>query len=150
MEQQEIQERLNEIASGMEEYRVVYIARVGEDTNGENIYHFLLSKDPEEVFAEGWSEKPACNINNGILMIDEDMYDYVKELRTEVMLDLAQDNSCYSMQDCRDGIVCLASENIDNADEYPDHRIVIHFGEPIIEVERRLALRELVLRFVQS
>lgn len=149
MEQSEIHERLNEIASGMEEYKVVYIVHIGEDTDGKNIYHFLLSRDMEEVFGEGWSEKPACNIPNSVLMIEDGMYEYVKEMRADVTLDLAQENSCFSMQDCRDGIVCLASENIDYADEYPEHRIVIHFGEPIIEVERRLAARDLYMKFVQ-
>ena len=128
----------------MSEYKVVYIIYVGKDIDDKNIYQF-----PDDVFSEGWGEKPASNIPKSILMIDEDMYEYVKELKTDMILDLAQDNSCFSMQDARDNIVALAYENIDNYEEYPEEgRIVIHFGESIDEVEKNFAKRNLFLKFV--
>lgn len=133
----------------MSDYKVVYVLYVGKDTDNLNIYHFLLTTNSEEVFSEGWGEKPSCNINNGFLMISDNMYEYVKELKTSIILDLAQDNSCFSMQDCRDNIIALAYENIDNYEEYPDEgRIVIHFGDSIDEVERILAKRNLFMKFV--
>ena len=133
----------------MSEYKVVYIIYVGKDIDDKNIYQFILSNNPDDVFSEGWGEKPASNIPKSILMIDEDMYEYVKELKTDMMLDLAQDNSCFSMQDARDNIVALAYENIDNYEEYPEEgRIVIHFGESIDEVEKKLAKRNLFLKFI--
>lgn len=133
----------------MSEYKVVYIIYVGKDVDDKNIYQFILSNNPDDVFSEGWDEKPASNIPKSILMIDEDMYEYVKELKTDMMLDLAQDNSCFSMQDARDNIVALAYENIDNYEEYPEEgRIVIHFGESIDEVEKKFAKRDLYLKFI--
>lgn len=133
----------------MSDYKVVYVLYVGKDVDNLNIYHFLLSTNSEEVFSEGWGEKPSCNINNDFLMISDNMYEYVKELKTSIILDLAQDNSCFSMQDCRDNIIALAYENIDNYEEYPDEgRIVIHFGDSIDEVERILAKRNLFMKFV--
>lgn len=133
----------------MSEYKVVYIIYVGKDVDDKNIYQFILSNNPDDVFSEGWSEKPASNIPKSILMIDEDMYEYVKELKTDMILDLAQDNSCFSMQDARDNIVALAYENIDNYEEYPEEgRIVIHFGESIDEVEKKFAKRDLYLKFI--
>lgn len=133
----------------MSEYKVVYILHIGKNSDNLNIYHFLLSKNPDDVFSEGWGEKPACNINNNFLMLSEDMYEYIKELKTDITLDLAQDNSCFSMQDCRDNIIALAYENIDNYEEYPDDgRIVIHFGDNIDDVERILAKRNLYTKFV--
>ena len=133
----------------MSDYKVVYVLYVGKDVDNLNIYHFLLATNSEEVFSEGWGEKPSCNINNDFLMISDNMYEYVKELKTSIILDLAQDNSCFSMQDCRDNIIALAYENIDNYEEYPDEgRIVIHFGDSIDEVERILAKRNLFMKFV--
>lgn len=133
----------------MSDYKVVYVLYVGKDVDNLNIYHFLLTTNSEEVFSEGWGEKPSCNINNDFLMISDNMYEYVKELKTSIILDLAQDNSCFSMQDCRDNIIALAYENIDNYEEYPDEgRIVIHFGDSIDEVERILAKRNLFMKFV--
>lgn len=133
----------------MSEYKVVYIIYVGKDVDNKNIYQFILSNNPDDVFSEGWGEKPASNIPKSILMIDEDMYEYVKEVKTDITLDLAQDNSCFSMQDARDNIVALGYENIDTYEEYPeDGRIVIHFGESIDEVEKKFAKRDLYLKFI--
>ena len=82
-------------------------------------------------------------------MISEDQYEYIKEFKTEIILDLAQNNCCFSMQDCRDKIIALASENLDTAEEYPeDGRIVIHFGDKIDDVERVLAKRDILTKFI--
>ena len=129
--------------------KVVFILYIGKNSDGFNIYHFLLSDNDVDTFAEGWSEKPSCNEKLESLMIDDTMYEYVKELRTEIKLDLAQNNCCFSMQDCRDHIVALAYENLDEAEEYPEPcRIVIHFGDSIGDVEEMFAKRDMRLRFV--
>lgn len=129
--------------------KVVFILYIGKNSDGFNIYHFLLSENSEDTFAEGWAEKPSCNEKLENLMIEESMFEYVKELRTEIKLDLAQNNCCFSMQDCRDHIIALAYENLDEAEEYPEPcRIVIHFGDRINDVERMFAERDLRLRFV--
>lgn len=53
------------------------------------------------------------------------------------------------MQDCRDHIIALAFENLDDAEEYPeDGRIVIHFGDYIDDVESMLAKRDLRMRYI--
>jgi hypothetical protein len=55
------------------------------------------------------------------------------------------------MQDCRDRIVALAYENLDNAEEYPEPcRIVIHFGDYINDVEKMFAQRDLSLKYVEK
>ena len=131
------------------EYKVVYIQHNGKNCEGQNIYNLLLSTETEETFSEGWGEKPACNVPDDILMISEDQYEYIKEFKTEIILDLAQNNCCFSMQDCRDKIIALASENLDTAEEYPeDGRIVIHFGDKIDDVERVLAKRDILTKFI--
>ena len=129
--------------------KVVYILFLGVDADGMNIYRFLLSDNCEDTFAEGWSEKPAGNIPKNLMQPDNSMFQYEKELKTELKLDLAQDNTCFSMQDCRDHIVALAYENLDEAEEYPEPcRIVIQFGDNISEVEEMFAKRDMRLRFV--
>lgn len=131
--------------------KVVYILHVGKGSDNMNIYHFMLSEDTEETFAEGWSEKPSCNESRESLMIEDSMYSMIKELRTDITLDLAQDNCCYSMQDCRDKIVALAYENLDEAEEYPEPcRIVIHFGDNIEDVEEMLAKRDMILKTIEQ
>lgn len=129
--------------------KVVYVQYVGKNSEGFNVYQFLLSENTEDTFAEDWAEKPASNIPNDRLLIDESQYEYIKELKTTVTLDLMQDNTCFSFQDCRDQIVAIAYENLDDAEFYPEPcRIVIHFGDLIDDVERMLAKRDMHMRFV--
>ena len=134
----------NEIKSPL---KVVYILYVGKNTDTDNIYHFLITTDSEKTWAEGWENKPACMMRD--LKPEDDMYEYVAEIKTNLKLDLAQENCCFSMQDCRDNVVALASENLEDADEYPeDGRIVIHFGDFIEDVEKMLARRDIALNYI--
>ena len=127
--------------------KVVYIMYIGKDFDNKNIYQFLIATDESEVWAEDWNEKPAANCR--YLKPDEELYDYVKELKTDLTLDLAQNNCCVSMQDVRDHVHCLASENLDYAEEYPeDGRIVIQFGDSLRDVEQMLGKRNLTMRFI--
>jgi hypothetical protein len=129
--------------------KVVYVLYLGMNSDGKNIYHFLLSENCEDTFTEDWAEKPSSNIPDERLLIDDSQYEYVKELKTDIKLDLQQDNTCFSFQDCRDHIVAIAYENLDDAEFYPEPiRIVIHFGDLIDDVERDLARRNMFLRFV--
>ena len=46
-------------------------------------------------------------------------------------------------------VVALASENLEDADEYPEEgRIVIHFGDFIEDVEKMLARRDIALNYI--
>lgn len=129
--------------------KIIYIQYVGKNSDGFNVYQFLLSENDEDTFMEDWAEKPASNIPNELLIPDETQYEYIKELKTDITLDLMQDNTCFSFQDCRDQIVALAHENLDEAEFYPEpFRIVIHFGDYIDDVERMLAKRDMRMRFV--
>lgn len=127
--------------------KVIYVLYIGRNVDDDNIYHLLITTDEEKTWAEGWENKPACIMRN--LTPENDMYEYVAELKTDIMLDLAQDNCCFSMQDCRDNVIALASENLEHAEEYPeDGRIVIHFGDNIDDVEKMLAKRDMVIKYV--
>lgn len=128
---------------------VVYVKNLGTEIDGTNIYHFYLSSNPDEVFAEGWGDIPACNVPRKLIDLDESMYEHVVEVKTDILLDLAQNCCCFSMQDSRDNIIALAYENLDNAEEYPDPRIIIHFGDNIDNVEEMFAKRDVVLKYLE-
>lgn len=129
---------------GDDTLKVVFAINVGKSHEGENIYQFFFSKDTEETFAEGWSMKPACNEHIGHLMIAKEMYEEILEFKTDVKLDLAQESCCFSMQDCRDNIIALAYENLDDASVYPEpYRIVIHFGDTKNQVIQTLIDRNI-------
>lgn len=127
---------------------VVYVKNLGTEIDGTNIYHLYLSNNPDEVFAEGWGDIPACNVPRKLMDLDESMYEHVVEVKTDIVLDLAQNCCCFSMQDSRDDIIALAYENLDNAEEYPDPRIIIHFGDNIDDVEAMFAKRDVSMKYL--
>ena len=80
---------------------------------------------------------------------EDDMYEYIAEIKTDIKFNLAQNNTCYSMQDCRDKIIALASEDLSEAEEYPEEgRIVIHFGDLMDDVEKMLARRNISITYI--
>ena len=64
----------------------------------------------------------------------------------KIKLDLIQDNCCFSISDCYDGIVSLAWQSLEGLDEYPqDGRIFFRFGETLEEVEDKLAMKNVLM-----
>ena len=126
----------------LDELSIVYIHHLGTNSDGNNIYHLFYSARPEDVFGGGWADKPACLIPNTDMIPASPLFDSVERMVTPFRFDLAQDSCCFSMQDCRDGCVALASENLDEAEEYPEPiRIVIPYGSRKDDVESLLARR---------
>ena len=53
---------------------------------------------------------------------------------------------CFGMQDAMDGIVSIAYENMDAYESYPDDgRLFFMFGESLDEVERKLAMKSILM-----
>lgn len=129
-----------------EQLKVIYIVRVGEDTEGNRIFHFLCTKNIENVWAEEWGEKPACNCH--FLQPDESNYETVLELKSDIDFILGQENCCCSYQDVCDGCVAMAYEDIDGYDEYPEIRLIFHYGESLDDIEQELAKRDLTLHYI--
>ena len=50
--------------------------------------------------------------------------------------------------DIKDNIAALAYEDLSEAEEYPEPRIVILYGDPLDEVEEMLAKRNLIMKYV--
>lgn len=122
---------------------LIYVNKLGKNSEDTYTYEFYFSEEPEMTWGMHWDNKPA-SINN-ITTIEKQNYDFVKILKTNISFDLPQRNSCFSMQDMKDGIIPVAWENIDGYEEYPDNgRIVFPFGIPQTDVEINLAKRDLV------
>jgi len=112
---------------------LIFVNIVGKNSEDELVYEFYFSDEPEMAWGIDWDIKPSSICN---LSVPKKMnYDIIKILKTDIVLCVAQKNSCFSMQDCKDGIVPIAWENIDGYDEYPDEgRIVFPFASTIDEV----------------
>ena len=125
---------------------VIYVQEVGKDNDDNYVYEFLISEDPDSVWVNNWNEVPVCNESN--TKPADDDYDYVKELRTDIKLILGQNNCCVSFMDIKDNIAALAYEDLSEAEEYPEPRIVILYGDPLDEVEEMFAKRNLFMKYV--
>lgn len=132
-----MEEELNEVY-------LCFIRLIGEENDGYYRYEFIFTDNPDEVWGEDWEHKPIGLINNP--MPSDDYLTEIHIVKTKIKFDLIQNNMCFSMQDCLDGIVALAWQNIDELDAYPeDGRIYFMFGESLEDVERKLALKNVLM-----
>ena len=123
---------------------LLFVRLIGEETGGIYRYEFMFTDNPDEAWGENWEFKPCCLVND--LMPSDEYISEVHIVKTKIKFDLIQDNCCFGMQDCLDGIVAVAFENIDDLEEYPDDgRLVFMFGEDYDEVERKLAMKGVLM-----
>ena len=116
-----------------------FINFIGSEMDGYRQYEFLFTTKPNDFWGENFNYKPA-GLCNG-LQPDRMYIQKVVLIKTLINLDLIQDSCCFSMQDCMDGIVSLAYQNLEGLDEYPeDGRLFLMFGESYRDVERKLAM----------
>ena len=121
-----------------------FIKLIGEENDGYYRYEFIFTDSIDEFWGDDFSVKPCC-LSNNIAPSDE----YITEIhivKMKIKLDLAQDSCCFCYQDCIDDCVALASENLDEYDDYPeDGRLVFHFGEDFDDVSRKLAMKNIII-----
>ena len=119
---------------------LVYIEPIGMNSMDMFEYDFLFSDAPDVVWADDWAEQCPSACQN--MRPDDSMITEVKRLATIIPFGLAQKNSCFSMQDCVDGIVALAWEDMSDYEEYPEPiRLIFKYGESFEKVEDKLAQR---------
>ena len=126
-----------------EKLYLCFINLVGEENDGYYRYEFIFTDNPDECWGEDYEYKPA-GLVNGLYPNDE----YITEIhiiKMKVKLDLAQNNACFGFQDVLDGIIALGYESIDDYDTYPNDRIILFYGDEYEEVERKLALRNILI-----
>lgn len=127
-----------------EKVSLCFINLVGEENDGFYRYEFIFTDNVENVFGENFDQKPACLVNE--LQVDDEYITEIHTVKMKIKLDLIQDNCCFSISDCYDGIVSLAWENMDDYEEYPeDGRLFFMFGESLSDVERKLAVKNVIM-----
>ena len=124
--------------------KLIFVHPLSKNSNDDYVYELFFTDDIEVVWGNDWEYKPALNCN--IQVPDKSIYNEIKIIKTKMLLDVAQQNSCFSMQDCMDGIIPIAWENLDECDEYPEEgRVVLPFGICKENVEKILSIRNIFL-----
>jgi hypothetical protein len=127
-----------------EDVRLGFIRLIGEETDGYYRYEFIFTTNIDEFWGENFEYKPSCLVNN--LMPYEKFITEIHIVKMKIKLDLIQNSCCFGFQDCTDGIIALAWENVDDYDEYPEEgRIFFRFGETLDDVENKLAIKNVLM-----
>ena len=113
----------------MENLYLIYVKPLGKNTNEEYEYEFFFSETPDTVWGENWNV--ACPSACGDLTPEESTYSVIKRVKDLNPILCVQQNSCFSMQDCIDGIIALCW--------FEDFSVVFKFGESYKDVENKLA-----------
>jgi hypothetical protein len=123
---------------------LLFVRLIGEENDGYYRYEFMFTDNPDEAWGEGFEYKPCCLVKD--LVPSDEYITEVHIVKTKIKFDLIQDNCCFGMQDCMDGIVTVAHENIDGLDEYPENgRLVFMFGESLDDIEKKLAKKNILM-----
>jgi len=110
----------------MEEY-LAFIDEIGRTIDGNYLYRFDFTKEPETVWGEYFHVIPSIIIPN--LQPDKNTLSKTGRVILPTQLQLAKKSGCFSMQDCFDDILPLGFSDID--DEY---NIIFRFGEKYNDV----------------
>ena len=105
----------------IDDLSLVFINRIGKTLDGYTEYMLYYSDTPDDVWAEDFPEQvpSACYIEN--LIPAAGTYNAVRRATSKADLKLIQDNSCFSMQDCMDGVIALAWIMDTDGNYYPLH-----------------------------
>ena len=122
---------------------LIYINPIGKNSNDLFEYEFFFSETPDIVWGEDWDNPcPAACENT---LPDPETYSEVKILKTSIPLSCIQNNVCFSLSNCIDGIICLGYEDISEYTEYPEPiRLVFQFAENYDSIIEKLELREIM------
>lgn len=125
---------------------LIYVNNLGVNFIGANVLEFIFSESENrrDINGEDWDAIPASSRPQPP---EEDYINGIGVLETEIDFEFAQDSTCFCYWDAMDGIIALTYEDISQCTEYPDNRIIFHFGETLKSVEAKLYERDLKLKF---
>lgn len=116
----------------VDEDYLAFVDLIGKRIDGKYIYRFDFTKSPDIVWGDQWNATPAGIVPN-ITTLDNCL-SLTGQVICSHRYKLAKENTCFSMQDCIDGIIPLLFD-----EPYDDELMVLPFGMGMGEVEEILA-----------
>ena len=111
----------------MEEY-LAFVDYIGRTIDGQYIYRFDFTVDPDSVWGEFFNVTPAGIVPD--MQPDINSLSKTCKVNFPTEMQIAKKNYCFSMQDCIDGIIpVIFSEISEDAVVYNDAPLFFKFGE---------------------
>ena len=122
---------------------LAFVRKIGQTINGQNIYEFMFSINPDIVWGDNFNIVPAGIIPN--LIPEKNCLSKKGRVITDIDLHLACQSTCFSMMDCIDGIIalCFTEAGIENEFNFK-------FGEKIDDVINKLNKYNLSLEDIED
>jgi len=122
----------------MNQEYIAFIDLIGRSIDGKYVYRFDFTYDKDIVWGEYFNITPAIIVPD--LQPEKNCLSRRATVEIPYNLGLAKRNSCFSMQDCIDGIIALCFSELDENVLYAgDDVFLINFGETLESVEERLS-----------
>lgn len=115
--------------------------------NGKNVFEYQLffSETPEVVWGVDWDVNVPNSIND--LTPEKSTYSKIINIKSTYQFKTIEEISCYSMEYAISGIVALSWVDIENLEEFPPSRCVLHFNDTIENVKEQLSKIDVNLVF---
>ena len=110
-----------------EEHYLAFVDYAGKSVDGRYIYRFDFTQAPDIVWGDQWNATPAGIIPT--LEPDTNCLSISGQVLSKTRYLLAKENTCFSMQDCIDGILPLLFN-----EPYAPDLMVLPFGISMQEV----------------
>lgn len=117
----------------MADLYLVYVKPFCKNNDGTSEYDLFFSENPDIVWGRDWDAKVPNSL--GDLTPEKTTYDKVIHIISKYPFKTIEEISCYSMEYATYGIVALSWVDIENLEEYPPSRAVLHFGDDIEKVK---------------
>ena len=129
----------------MGELYLVYVKPFLKNSNGTYEYDLFFSETPEVVWGVDWDKSIPNTL--GDLTPEKSTYQKIIRIKTKLPFKTIEEISCYTMEYAINRIIALSWVDIENLEEYPESRCVLHFKDSIEKVKEELEKIDTVLVF---
>ncbi len=127
---------------------LIYVHKIGENSNGNFEYDFLFSKRPNIAIGIGWETTAFIYQDTNDKKPENKYIDKTYKLISDIELMGIQEMDEFRMLDSVYGIVSLAWELIEDyslSETLPEDILTFRFGEPKEDIDKKLYSRDLKL-----
>ena len=132
-------------------FKLIYVNKLGFNHKGNGLYELIFSDEGvelEEVWGDGWE---ATYAQGNAQPPEEDCICKVGLIQCkDYELSVAHESEAFGLRDAKDNVIALAWELIDEDFDPKKQRLVLQFGEDLVEIEKRLKKRGIKINYEEE